>query len=86
VEQIIVCPLGGECEAVTGAKVARCAWYLRIDGVMDDGTKTEDSRCAMAWIPALLIDHSKDNRQQTASLQQVRNIFAGALDKRVGHS
>jgi hypothetical protein len=81
-EVTLTCPLGHECEYVAEGKMNRCSWYLELAGI-EDGKVTNERRCTMAWQTVLLLDHSKDNRHQTAAVESVRNLFYGAAQQNV---
>ncbi len=36
----------------------------------------DESRCAMAWVPILLVENARTNRGQTQAIEMLRNIVA----------
>lgn len=69
----IVCPLGSECEEIKGGEARRCAWYTKLAGQGPDGKPVDEWRCALTWMPILLVENSMTNRGQTAALESLRN-------------
>ena len=67
------CPLGHVCEEIKNNEIHRCAWYTQVAGQLPDGTDTNESKCAMAWMPILMIENAMTNRGQTAALESFRN-------------
>lgn len=77
----IVCPLGNECEAVIDDEIVRCAWYVRMTGVTPDGKDLDEWRCAMSWMPIIMLENAQTNRGQTAALESFRNETKRGQDK-----
>jgi hypothetical protein len=77
-ETVATCPLGSTCEEVVNGKIHRCAWYTKIDGQTAEGEKTSESKCALAWLPILQVDASRDSRHHTAAVESLRNLFSEA--------
>jgi hypothetical protein len=65
------CPLGHTCD--------RCHWNIHIRGI-DPTTNQEvdQEKCAIAWIPVLLIENSQQQRSTGAAVESFRNEMAGA--------
>lgn len=73
-ETKITCPLGSECEKVVGDHVERCAWYTAVEGKNpQDQTDIKESRCAMSWIPILLIEGTSRTVNVAAAVESLRN-------------
>ena len=69
-----VCPLGSECEQAIDGEVRRCSWYVRVTcSSPATGATFDEWGCAMAWLPALLVENARTNRGQTAALESFRN-------------
>ena len=74
VEVIITCPLGSKCEEVKDGAIHRCAWYTQMAGRdPQTGENIDTWRCAMSWIPILLVENAMTNRGQTQALESFRN-------------
>jgi hypothetical protein len=74
------CPLGHKCETHvldnSGQIVEtnRCAWYTTVAGQNPQtGEQIDQAKCAMAWIPILLVENAMTNRGQTDALVTFRN-------------
>lgn len=69
------CPLGGKCAKVIDEDtIEHCPWHVEVDMVNHVTTESESQwRCAMAWMPILLIENASTNRGQTAALESFRN-------------
>ena len=73
-EIISVCPLGGTCEEAKDGAIHRCAWYTQIAGKNpQNGEDINEWKCAMAWMPLLMIENAQTNRGQTAAIESFRN-------------
>lgn len=76
--RIADCPLGAKCEEVkveNGKPVLyRCPWYTQVRGVdANTGKDTENWGCAIAWLPALLINSANESRKGVAATESFRN-------------
>lgn len=72
------CPLGAKCEEVkteNGRQILyRCPWYVEIRGVDNNtGKDTENWGCAIAWMPALMINTANESRKGVAATESFRN-------------
>ena len=75
----IVCPLGAACEEVKDGANQRCAWYARVVGRdMNTGEEVDEWRCAMNWMPFLLIENSGMQRSTSAAVESFRNEMVKA--------
>lgn len=71
-----VCPLGCECEKVAkdGQSIERCAWYTQLQGENPQtGEPLNESRCAMAWQPVLMVENNRATTQNSAAIESHRN-------------
>ena len=93
-ETEIICPLGSKCEEATGGKVLRCAWYIKLVGKDPQSEKEYNEwRCAMGWLPIMLVEVSQTNRGQTGAIESFRNnitngiagMIATAQNKQIKH-
>ena len=72
------CPLGAKCEDLkveNGKPVLyRCPWHVQIRGV-DPNTGAESASwgCAIAWMPALMINAANESRKGVAATESFRN-------------
>lgn len=74
IKTTISCPLGMECERILGDSIVRCAWYTCLAGQHPQtGEMVDEWKCAMAWIPIMLVENANTNRGQTAALESFRN-------------
>jgi hypothetical protein len=74
IETVITCPLGSKCEEIKDNKLYRCAWYTQLAGTNPQTDETiNESKCALAWMPLLLVENAGTNRGQTAALESFRN-------------
>ena len=68
------CPLGSQCEQIIGETLHRCAWLVTLAGLNPTTGETLDEQgCAMAWLPVLLIENSKQQRSTAAAVESFRN-------------
>lgn len=83
----ILCPLmNGPCVedgAVRDGELVKCRFWV---GVMGQNPQTGEivnhHDCAMAWLPVLMIENSRVNRETGAAVESLRNenvTIAGAL-------
>lgn len=79
--RIADCPLGAKCEeAKTDAAgvqyIARCPWYIEVKGYdANKGAETSNWGCAIAWMPALMINTANETRQGAAATESFRNAM-----------
>jgi hypothetical protein len=76
------CPLGAKCEevkTVEGRQVLfRCPWYAKVRGIdVNTGKEVDDWACAIAWMPALMINAANESRKGVAATESLRNIVMG---------
>ena len=68
------CPLGHTCEKAENNVIYRCGWYTKVKGTdSNSGDEVEEWRCAMNWLPALIIENSGNVRLGVASMDKVAN-------------
>ena len=52
----------------------RCPWYVQVRGVdMNTGEETGNWGCAIAWMPALMINTANESRKGVAATESFRN-------------
>jgi len=86
VEVKLSCPLGSKCEEAKDGALHRCHWYMQVRGVNHNTGETVDEwRCAMAWMPMLLIENSGMQRSTSAAIESFRNetIKANIMNQRI---
>ena len=76
--RIADCPLGAKCEEpkAEGGKTVlhRCPWYVQVRGVdVNTGQETGTWGCAIAWMPALMINTANESRKGVAATESFRN-------------
>lgn len=74
----VICPMmGGECVEdgkVINGELVKCRFWIHVTGQNPQTGATIDNQdCAMAWIPVLLIENSKVNRETGAAVESMRN-------------
>ena len=73
------CPLGSQCEKIAGETLHRCAWLVTLAGTNPaTGASVDEQGCAMAWLPVLLIENSKQQRSTAAAVESFRNEMVKA--------
>ena len=78
------CPLGAKCEEVKlveGKQVMfRCPWYTQVRGFdTNTGQEIDDWRCAIAWMPTLMINTANESRKGVAATNDFRNLIAHGM-------
>jgi len=59
----------------------KCAWMTKVAGYdINTGKEIEDYRCAIGWLPALLVENSGMQRQTGAAVESFRNEMVKAND------
>ncbi len=76
--RVAECPLGAKCEELkeeNGKPVLyRCPWYIKIMGRdPNTGKEIDNWGCAIAWMPALMINTANEARQGAAATESFRN-------------
>ena len=58
-----------------------CPWWTRVQGQLPQSTEiVDDWRCAVAWMPHLLIENSKQSRAAGAAIESLRNIIGQSVE------
>lgn len=76
--KIADCPLGAKCEEVKtkdGEQILyRCPWYVKVRGTDNNtGEEVDSWGCAIAWMPALIINAANESRKGVAATESFRN-------------
>lgn len=74
----IICPLmGGKCVedgAIVDGELVACRFWVYVHGKHPQtGADLSSGDCAMSWMPVLLIENSKVNRETGAAIESLRN-------------
>ena len=57
----------------------KCSWTVKIRGVdPNTGEEVDEYRCAITWLPMLLIENSQQQRQTGAAVESFRNEMVQA--------
>ena len=69
------CPLNG----FKKCKQFNCAWYIQIRGTHPQtGAEVDEYGCAMAMMPLLMIENSRQTNQAGAAIESFRNEMVKA--------
>ena len=75
----VICPMMGgepcvEDGAIRNGELVRCRFWVYVLGRdPQTGEVVSNGDCAMAWMPVLLIENSKVNRETGAAVESMRN-------------
>ncbi|RKY42323.1 MAG: hypothetical protein DRP85_03290 [Candidatus Makaraimicrobium thalassicum] len=73
-EEVLTCPLGSECREVRDNKLYKCAWLVELEGTHPQtGDKVKEDKCAIQWMPILMIEGNGSMNRLGASIQSMRN-------------
>jgi hypothetical protein len=68
---------GDECVedgAIRNGELVKCRFWIHVQGQNPQtGETVSNGDCAMAWMPVLLIENSKVNRETGAAVESMRN-------------
>jgi hypothetical protein len=82
-----VCPLGSSCEEIKDGVIKKCMWHVKLVGKdPQTGEDKDEWGCAMAWIPLLLIENSRQQRSTSAAVESFRNEMVQANNQMLGHA
>lgn len=78
-EEGLICPLHkADCSEVCH----KCPWWTQVRGKSPQtGEDVDDWRCAIAWMPMLSIETSKNVRGAQAATESMRNEVVKRMDK-----
>lgn len=81
-EVILTCPLGSKCEEIRENKLHRCVWHIQLAGTNPaTGEQIDERGCAMAWMPILMIENSKQQRSTAVAVESFRNEVTKQQDQ-----
>lgn len=75
----VICPMmgGDECVedgAIRNGELVKCRFWVTVMGQNPQtGETVNNGDCAIAWMPVLLIENSKVNRETGAAVESMRN-------------
>ena len=75
----IICPMMGgkpcvEDGAIVDGELVACRFWVNVMGSNPQtGETVNNGDCAIAWMPVLLIENSKVNRETGAAVESMRN-------------
>lgn len=75
----IICPMMGgkpciEDGTVIDGELVACRFWVTVQGKNPQtGQEVNNGDCAIAWMPVLLIENSKVNRETGAAVESMRN-------------
>ena len=80
----IICPMMGgkpciEDGSIVDGELHACRFWIHVIGKDPQTNKeTDNYDCAMAWMPVLMIENSKVNRETGAAVESFRNEMVKA--------
>lgn len=85
-EKLSDCPLGSKCQETKNNTLYRCPWYTKMRGKHPQSDQEVDEyRCAIAWLPILMTEHSLFERQTGAAVESFRNEMAKQNTQLITH-
>jgi hypothetical protein len=71
------CPLNG----FEPCKLWDCSWFIEVKGKHPQtGTDMNEWGCAMAWMPVMMIENSRQQHSTAAAVESFRNEMVKAND------
>lgn len=78
---VLTCPLGAKCEEIKDNAIHRCVWFQTFAGTNPTtGESVDEKGCAMAWLPILMIENSKQQRSTSVAVESFRNEMVKAQE------
>ena len=78
---VLTCPLGAKCEEIKDNAIHRCVWYQTFAGTNPStGEQVDEKGCAMAWLPILMIENSKQQLSTGVAVESFRNEMVKAQE------
>jgi hypothetical protein len=78
---VLTCPLGAKCEEIKDNAIHRCMWFQTFAGTNPNtGEQVDEKGCAMAWLPILMIENSKQQLSTSAAVESFRNEMVKAQE------
>ena len=73
------CPLGHKCREIKDGVINQCTWFTKLAGQNPStGEKIDEYGCAIAWMPILLIENSKQQLTTAVAIESFRNEMVAA--------
>jgi hypothetical protein len=75
----IICPMMGgepcvEDGSIRNGELVACRFWVTVQGMNPQSGETMNHKdCAMAWMPVLMIENSKVNRETGSAVESFRN-------------
>jgi hypothetical protein len=78
---VLTCPLGAKCEEIKDNAIHRCVWFQTFAGTNPStGEQVDERGCAMAWLPILMIENSKQQLSTSVAVESFRNEMVKAQE------
>ena len=78
---VLTCPLGAKCKEIKDNAIHRCVWYQTFAGTNPStGEQVDEKGCAMAWLPILMIENSKQQLSTGVAVESFRNEMVKAQE------
>ena len=78
---VLTCPLGSKCEEIKDGAIHRCIWFQTFAGTNPStGEQVDEKGCAMAWLPILMIENSKQQLSTGVAVESFRNEMVKATE------
>lgn len=82
IKTVLTCPLGSTCEEIKNGEIHRCVWYITLMGKNPQTDEDiNDKGCAMAWMPILLVENSRQQKSTAAAVESLRNENVSMTNK-----
>lgn len=79
IKTVKTCPLGSKCQEIKDGVIKECMWFVKLVGTNPQtGEEIDEHGCSMAWLPVLLVEGAKQQRNTSASVESMRNEMVSA--------
>lgn len=77
-DEKVKCPYTGfKMKCLDGVVKHKCPKWIKVTGTHPNtGVAVDTYDCSDAWVPALLIENSQQQRQTGAAVESLRNVIA----------
>lgn len=76
--ETLICPLHQKAMELVCHK---CPWWCHVRGANPNtGEPVDEWRCAIGWLPMLLIETAQQSRQGAAATESMRNAVVARMD------
>lgn len=78
----LTCPLGSTCEEIKDGAIHRCMWYTCLAGQNPQTGEiiNDEWKCAITWMPIMMVETSNTNRSTAAATESFRNEYVQRTD------